>query len=164
MKIIKGIFYFIGFIFQLILILIMLLLICLVGMSVPKKIEYAKYKETGIMRNGNLCISHMSEGEGYSKYDEHYNSDNNVLQEVEDFYAIDGLRLGSSDSCGDVFGKVYKPINSGTSDIYVGYAPRSSASSKYELYHVEVDEDLNITYSVEIIDKERFEQNFPEKN
>ena len=160
MKIIKGIFDFICFIFRIVGVLILILVIILMSISVPNKIEYAKYKRTGIMKNGNLCISHMSEGEGYGKYEEYYISDNNVLQEIDDFYAINGIRLGSCDSYGDVFGKVYKPINSGTSDIYVGYEKRSSAPRKYELYHVEVDEKLNITYNMETIDKETFENIF----
>ncbi|MDE6091787.1 MAG: hypothetical protein K2G14_01665 [Ruminococcus sp.] len=119
------------------------------------KIRYAKYDETGIMKNGNLCISHMCEGGG-SHMEEYYNSDNNVLQEIDDFYTSDGISFSTS---GDIFGKVYKPINSGTSDIYVGYATFGGDPLRYfEVYHVEVDQDLNITYNMETIDKERFEQ------
>lgn len=120
------------------------------------KIRYAKYDETGIMKNGNLCISYMCEGDG-GYFDKYYNSDNNVLQEIDDFYAIDGIRLGITGNKGDVFGKVYKPINSGTSDIYVCYATSGGGSNYFELYHVEVDKDLNITYNMETIDKEIFE-------
>ncbi|MDE6424777.1 MAG: hypothetical protein K2K89_01365 [Ruminococcus sp.] len=120
------------------------------------KIRYAKYDETGIMKNGNLCISHMCRSSGYAE--KYYNSDHNVLQETEDFYALNGIKLGIGNSDGDVFGKVYKPINSGTSDIYVGYSTSGGEPMKYfELYHVEVDKDLNITYNMETIEKETFE-------
>lgn len=156
MKIIKGIFNFICFIFKLILILILILIIFLVIISVPSKIEYARYKETGIMKNGNLCISHMCEGGG-SHMEEYYNSDNNVLQEFDDFYTSDGISFSTS---GDIFGKVYKPINSGTSDIYVGYATFGGDPLRYfEVYHVEVDKNLNITYNMKKISKEQFEEN-----
>lgn len=156
MKIIINIF---KFIFRVTIIFVLMIVILLNSKSVANKMEYSKYKETGIMKNGNLCISHMSEGDGYGRYNEkYYNSDNNVLQETDDFYAINGIRLGSSSSYGDVYGKVYKPINSGTSDIYVCYETHGSPPLQYELYHVEVDENLNITYNMEIIDKERFEQ------
>ncbi|MDE5557532.1 MAG: hypothetical protein K2J32_07535, partial [Ruminococcus sp.] len=140
------------------LILILILVICLVSISVVNKMEYAHYKETGIMKNGNLCISHMGKSPGYKgKY---YNSDNNVLQEVEEFEAWDGIKLGIGNADGDVFGKVYKPINSGTSDIYVGYATDGGSPMTYfELYHVEVDENLNITYNMKKISKEKFEEN-----
>ncbi|MDE7226646.1 MAG: hypothetical protein K2N49_07315, partial [Ruminococcus sp.] len=151
------------FIFRLILILILILVILLVSISVANKIEYAKYDETGIMKNGNLCISHMCEGGG-GYAEKYYNSDNNVLQETEDFYAINGIKLGIGNTNGDVFGKVYKPINSGTSDIYVGYSTFGGDPIKYfELYHVEVDKDFNITYSVKTISKEQFEQQYKEE-
>ncbi|MDE6781839.1 MAG: hypothetical protein K2J40_10325, partial [Ruminococcus sp.] len=111
------------------------------------KMEYEKYDETGIMKNGNLCISHMCEGGG-GNAEKYYNSDNSVLQEVKDFYVLNGIKLGIGNTEGDVFGKVYKPIKSGTSDIYVGYATFGGDPIKYfELYHVEVDKDLNITYN-----------------
>lgn len=159
MKVIKGIFDFICFIFRLILTLVLILVILLISISVVNKIRYAKYDETGIMKNGNLCISHMCEGGG-GHGEKYYNSDNNVLQETEDFYAFNGIKLGIGNTKGDVFGKVYKPINSGTSDIYVGYATFGGDPIKYfELYHVEVDKDLNITYNMETIDKEQFEEN-----
>ncbi|MDE6539753.1 MAG: hypothetical protein K2K66_06140 [Ruminococcus sp.] len=122
------------------------------------KMEYAKYDETGIMKNGNLCISHMCITSGYKE--EYYNSDNSVLQEVESFYVSKGIKLGIGNSVDDLFGKVYKPINSGTSDIYVGYSKEGGQDMIYfELYHVEVDKNLNITYNMEIIDKEQFEEN-----
>ena len=160
MKIIKGIFDFICFIFRIVGVLILILVIILMSISVPSKIEYARYKETGIMKNGNLCISHICGGRG-GYAEKYYNSDNSVLQEVEGFTAMDGIKFGISDSYGDVFGKVYKPINSGTSDIYVGYSMKGGDPIKYfELYHVEVDKDLNITYNMETIDKETFENIF----
>lgn len=77
MKVIKGIF---GFIFFLVTILISISLFFIMSWSV----EYSKYDETGIMKNGNLCISHMCEGAG-GWADEYYNSDNSVLKEDEDF-------------------------------------------------------------------------------
>ena len=157
MRIIKCIFDAICFIFRLILILVLILVILFMSKSIPNKIEYARYKETGIMKNGNLCISHMARSPGYE--DEYYNSDNSVLQETEDFEVGNGIKLGIGNADGDVFGKVYKPINSGTSDIYVGYATEGGSPMTYfELYHVEVDENLNITYNMETIDKETFEQ------
>jgi len=122
---------------------------------IPKSIKYSKYEETGVMKNGNLCISHMCEGAG-GYGDSFYNSDENVLEEAEDFVAERGI---SSGSVGTIFGKVYKPINSGTSDIYVGYSTTGGEPiNHFELYHVEVDKDLNITYNMEIISKEQFEQ------
>lgn len=152
MKVIKNIF---GFIFLLILIPIILFIL----RSALNTIKYNKHDETGIMKNGNLCISHMLDGGGGGCYEEYYNSDNNVLKEVEDFYVTDGIRLGIGNTEGDVFGKVYQPINAGKSDIYVGYSKTGGEDIRYfELYHVEVDKDLNITYNMEIIDKERFEQ------
>lgn len=155
MKVIKGIF---GFIFFLVAALILILLIFII----PWSVEYSKYDETGIMKNGNLCISHMCKGAG-GWADEYYNSDNSVLEEVEDFSMSEPIY--HSCAVGDIFGKVYKPVSPGTSDIYVGYAVYGGESiNEFELYHVKVDEDWNITYSVEIIDKERFEQNVPEKN
>ena len=158
MKIIKSIFDALCFIFRLILTLVLILVILFMSKSIPNKIEYARYKETGIMKNGNLCISHMCEGGGGYK-EKYYNSDNNVLQEIDDFRAIDGIILGINGDAGVVFGKVYKPINSGKSDIYVGYATFGGDPIKYfEVYHVEVDENLNITYNMENIDKETFEQ------
>lgn len=150
MKIIKGIF---GFIFFLVTILISISLFFIMSWSV----EYSKYDETGIMKNGNLCISHVCEGAG-GWADEYYNSDNSVLKEDEDFSI--SKPIYHSSAVGAVFGKVYKPVNCGTSDIYVGYAVYGGEQiNKFEVYHVKVDKDLNITYSVEIIDKERFEQN-----
>lgn len=159
----KGIFYFIRslfdflcFIFRLILKLVLILVILYVSMSVLNKIRYEKYDETGIMKNGNLCISHMCRTSGY--IEKYYNSDNNVLQEVESFYVGKGIKLGIGNSVDDLFGKVYKPINSGKSDIYVVYSTGSSMRY-FELYHVEVDKNLNITYSMETITKEEFEEN-----
>lgn len=148
------------FIFLLILTLVLILVILFVSISAVNKMEYAKYKETGIMKNGNLCISHMCEGGGGygAKY---YNSDNSVLQETKNFDALDGIKLGIGNSAGDVFGKVYKPVNSGKSDIYVGYATHGGDPiNRFELYRVEVDKDLNITYSVETINKEQFEHQY----
>lgn len=157
MKVIKKIF---RFIFLLALTLILIPVILFISISVVNKIIYDKYDETGVMKNGSLCISHMCEGGG-GYADAYYNSDNNVLEEVKDFFVVNGVRLGIGDTEGDVFGKVYKPINSGTSDIYVGYGTFGGESIKYfELYHVEVDKDLNITYSVENISKEQFEQQY----
>ena len=158
----SSIFYFICFvfssIFRIVGTLILILIIFLTSISVLHKMEYARYKETGIMKNGNLCISYMCEGDG-GYFDKYYNSDNNVLQEIDDFYAIDGIRLGITGNKGDVFGKVYKPINSGTSDIYVCYATSGGGSNYFELYYVEVDEKLNITYNMKKISKEQFEEN-----
>ncbi len=153
MKVISSIF---RFIFRLTVALILMLVILIMSIAIPNSIEYAKYDETGVMKNGNLCISHMCEGAG-GWSEKYYNSDDSVLEEVSEF----GIsRSIGGNAVGDVFGKVYKPINSGTSDIYVGYSTRGGEPIKYfELYHVEVDKDLNITYSVETIDKERFEQN-----
>lgn len=116
------------------------------------------YDETCIMKNGNLCISHICESAIYN--DEYYNSDNNVLQEVKRFTEWEGVKLGSSGCTDDAFGIVYKPVNSGTSDIYVGYIPYDTGPLRYfELYHVEVDKDLNISYTMETITKEEFEEN-----
>lgn len=158
MKVIKAIFNFIGFIFKLILVLVLILVILYVSMSVLNKIRYEKYDETGIMKNGNLCISHKCITSGYEE--KYYNSDNNVLQEVESFYVGNGIKLGIGNSVDDLFGKVYKPINSGTSDIYVGYSTSGGEIMKYfEVYHVEVDKVLNITYNMETISKEQFEEN-----
>lgn len=163
MKIIKSICDFIGFIFKLILILILMLVIHLVSISVVNKMEYAHYKETGIMKNGNLCISHMCITSGYQE--KYYNSDNSVLQETEDFYVSNGIKLGIGNWNGDVLGKVYKPINSGTSDIYVEISKYPSVVTKdFELYHVEVDKDLNITYNMKKISKEKFEENTGENS
>lgn len=158
MKTIKDIFHFICFIFRAILILILIFVIYFVIISAVNKMEYAHYKETGIMKNGNLCISHMVRSPGFGgKY---YNSDNSVLQETEDFEVWNGIKLGIGNADGDVFGKVYKPINSGTSDIYVGYATEGGSPMTYfELYHVEVDENLNITYNMKKISREKFEEN-----
>ena len=161
MKIIKAIFYpiwclfhFICFIFKRILIIILILVLLLIRESLATAIIYGLYNETGVMINGNLCISHMCEGAG-SWMEKYYNSDENVLEEVKDF-AVGG---GSSNA-GKVFGKVYKPVNSGTSNIYVGYATFGGDDIRYfELYHVEVDKDLNITYTMETITKEEFEEN-----
>lgn len=156
MKVIKSIFLFV---FLSILTLVLMLVLLIMYITISNSIVYAKYDETGVMKNGNLCISHMCEGGG-GNAEEYYNSNNSVLQEVKEFYVVDGIKLGIGDTTGDVFGKVYKPINSGTSDIYVGYATFGGEPiNHFELYHVEVDKDLNITYSVETIDKERFEQN-----
>lgn len=158
MKAIKDIFHFICFIFRAILILILIFVIYFVIISAVNKMEYAHYKETGIMKNGNLCISHMDRSPGFGgKY---YNSDNSILQETEDFEVWNGIKLGIGNADGDVFGKVYKPINSGTSDIYVGYATEGGSPMTYfELYHVEVDENLNITYNMKKISREKFEEN-----
>ncbi len=157
MKVIKRIF---RFIFRLVAILFLMLIILFISISVINTIRYEAYDETGVMKNGNLCISHMCEGGG-GFGEKYYNSDNNVLKEVKDFYAVNGIRLGIGNTTGDVFGKVYKPVKSGTSDIYVGYATFGGDPIKYfELYHVEVDKDLNITYNMETIDKEQFEQNY----
>lgn len=136
-------------------ILILIIVILLMCIFIPKSIEYSRYEKTGIMKNGNLCISHMCEGGG--GYDEeYYNSDNNVLSEIDDFGV--STTIGGS-GAGTVFGKVYKPINAGKSDIYVGYSKTGGEDIRYfELYHVEVDKDLNITYTMETIDRERFEQ------
>lgn len=154
----RAIFDFIRFIFRLILKLVLILVILFMGISVKYKIRYAKYDETGIMRNGNLCISHMARSPGFG--DKYYNSDDSVLQEVEEFEAWKNIKLGIGNAYGDVFGKVYKPINSGTSDIYVGYATDGGSPMTYfELYHVEVDKNLNITYNMEKISKEQFEEN-----
>ena len=154
----SSIFYFIGFIFKLILKLILILVIFFVIISAVNKMAYVHYKETGIMKNGNLCISHMADSPGYvGKY---YNSDDSVLQETENFDVGNGIKLGIGNAKGDVFGKVYKPINSGTSDIYVGYATAGGSTiSHFEVYHVEVDKNLNITYNMKKISKEQFEEN-----
>lgn len=146
-----------GFIFRLAVILFLMLIILIMCITIPWAVKYAKYDETGVMKNGSLCISHMCEGAG-GYGERYYNSDNSVLEEVKDFAVSNGI---SSGAVGTVFGKVYKPINSGTSDIYVGYATHGGESiNHFELYHVEVDKDLNITYSVETINKEQFEQNY----
>ncbi len=169
MKIIKDIFHFIGFlfssifyficfIFRRISIIVLILVLLLTGKSVVNTIRYEIYDETGVMLNGNLCISHMCETSGYDE--KYYNSDNNVLQEVKRFTEWKGVKLGIGNWTGDAVGIVYKPINSGTSDIYVEISKYPGVVTKdFERYHVEVDKDLNITYSVETIDKERFEQN-----
>lgn len=165
MKVIKGIFDFIRFIFDMIwfilrpiLILVLILIILLECISVFKKIKYTMYKETHITINGNLCISHMCEGGGGNE-EKYYNSDRNVLQKAKGFYLINGIKLGIGNTTGDVFGRVYKPINSGTSDIYVGYSTFGGDPIRYfELYHVEVDKDMNITYNMEIIDEKQFEE------
>lgn len=158
MKVIKAIFELIKAVFKLILILFLILVILLVSIGVKHNIEYEKYNETGIMKNGNICISHICDGPVC--HGEYYNSDNNVLQEVKRFAKSKGIKLGNSGFTGDVFGIVYKPVNSGTSDIYVGYIPDDISPLRYfELYHVEVDKDLNITYSMETITKEEFEEN-----
>lgn len=136
-----------------------MLVILIMSIGIWNSIVYAKYDETGVMKNGNLCISHMCEGGG-GNAEEYYNSNNSVLQEVKGFYVTNGIRLSIGDTKGDVFGRVYKPINSGTSDIYVGYGTFGGESiNHFELYHVEVDKNLNITYSVENISEEQFEQN-----
>lgn len=154
MKVIKKIF---RFIFILALTLVLMLVILIMYITIPWAVKYAKYDETGIMKNGSLCISHMCEGAG-GWTDVYYNSDNSVLEEVKDFGVA--RSIGGS-AVGTVFGKVYKPINSGTSDIYVGYATHGGESiNHFELYHVEVDKNLNITYSLEIINKEQFEQQY----
>ena len=41
-----------------------MLVILLMCIFIPQSIEYSKYKETGVMKNGSLCISHMCEGAG----------------------------------------------------------------------------------------------------
>lgn len=92
--------------------------------------------------------------------EEYYNSNNNVLQEVKRFEEWKGVKLGIGNADGDVLGVVYKPVNSGNSDVYVGYSIYGGESMNYfELYHVEVDKDLNITYTMETITKEQFEEN-----
>ncbi len=145
------------FIIRLAVILVLMLEILFMCITIPCAVKYAKYDETGIMKNGSLCISHMCKGAG-GWGETYYNSDNSVLEEVKDFAVSNGIVSGAA---GTVFGKVYKPINSGTSDIYVGYAAYGGESiNHFELYHVEVDKDLNITYSVENISKEEFEQNY----
>lgn len=116
MKVIKSIFKFIKAVFTLILILFLMLVTLIVSIGVRNNIEYEKYNETGIMKNGNLCISHICESAIY--HDEYYNSDNNVLQEVKRFAKPEGVKLGSSGYTDDAFGIVYKPVNSGTSDIF----------------------------------------------
>lgn len=152
MKIIINIF---KFIFRVTVIFILMIVILLMCIFIPNSIEYSRYEKTGVMKNGNLCISHMCEGGG-GHGEKYYNSDDNVLIEVDDFDC--SKSIGSS-TVGDIFGKVYQPIKAGKSDIYVGYATSGGEDIKYfELYHVEVDNDLNITYNMEIIDKERFEQ------
>lgn len=134
-----------------------MLVILIMCITIPQAVKYAKYDETCIMKNGNLCISHMCEGAG-GWAEKYYNSDDSVLEEVKEFAVSQGFR---SSAAGTAFGKVYKPINSGTSDIYVGYAAYGGeAINRFELYHVDVDKNLNITYSLEIIDKELFEQNY----
>lgn len=154
MKVIRRIF---RFIFLLAVILLLMLVILLMCIFIPQSIEYSKYKETGVMKNGSLCISHMCEGAG-GWSEKYYNSDNSVLEEADEFGVSRGI---GGNAVGDVFGKVYKPINSGTSDIYVGYATHGGESiNHFELYRIEVDKDLNITYSVETINKEQFEQQY----
>lgn len=156
MRVIRKIF---RFIFRLAVILFLVLVILIMCIAIPWAVRYAKYDKTGIMKNGNLCISHMCEGAGGTE-ESYYNSDDSVLEEVEEF----SVGTFSSSAAGTVFGKVYKPISYGTSDIYVGYAVYGGKSiDHFELYHVEVDKELNITYSVEIINKEQFEQNIPKK-
>lgn len=152
---IRKIFRFIRWLAEILFLMLIILIMCI---TIPWAVKYAKYDETGVMKNGSLCISHMCEGAGgYGEM--YYNSDNSVLEEVKDFAVSKGII--NSSAVGDVFGKVYKPINSGTSDIYVGYATHGGEAIKhFELYHVEVDKDLNITYSVETINKEQFEQNY----
>lgn len=152
MKIIINIF---KFIFRVAVIFILMIVILLMCIFIPNSIKYSRYEKTGVMKNGNLCISHMCEGGG-GYGEKYYNSDDNVLIEDKDFHVVRGI---SSGSVGTIFGKVYKPVNSGKSDIYVGYAKTGGEDIKYfELYHVEVDNDLNITYNMKIINKERFEQ------
>lgn len=152
MKIIINIF---KFIFRVAVIFILMIVILLMCIFIPNSIEYSRYEKTGVMKNGNLCISHMCEGGG-GHGEKYYNSDDNVLIEVDDFYCLKSI--GSS-TVGNIFGKVYKPVHSGKSDIYVAYETEPGTSvTYYGLYHVEVDKDLNITYNVETIDKERFEQ------
>lgn len=154
MKVIKKIFRFISI---LALTLIIMLVVLIMYITIPWAVKYEKYDETGIMKNGNLCISHVCEGAG-GYTERYYNSDDSVLEEVKDFGVSRSI---GGNAVGDVFGKVYKPINYGTSDIYVGYATHGGESiNHFELYHVEVDKDLNITYSVEIINKEQFEENY----
>lgn len=154
MKVIRKIF---RFIFLLAVTLVLMLVILIMCIAIPWAVNYAKYDETGVMKNGSLCISHMCEGAG-GWTDIYYNSDNSVLEEVKDFEVPRSI---GGNAVGSVFGKVYKPINSGTSDIYVGYATHGGESiNHFELYHVDVDKDLNITYSVETINKEQFEQQY----
>ncbi|MCM1507309.1 MAG: hypothetical protein NC177_09280 [Ruminococcus flavefaciens] len=158
MKVIKAIFTMIKAVFILILILFLILVILLTGIGIRNTIIYKMYDETCVMKNGNLCISHICDGPVC--HGEYYNSDNNVLQEVKRFAKPKGLKLGSSGFTDDAFGIVYKPVNSGTSDVYVGYVPDDTGPLRYfELYHVEVDKDLNITYTMETISKEEFEEN-----
>lgn len=164
MKVIKAIFYpiwclyhFICFIFKRILIIVLILVLLLIRELLATAVVYSLYNKTEVMINGNLCISHMCEGAG-GWMEKYYNSDNSILEEVKDF-AVGG---GSSNA-GMVFGKVYKPVNSGTSDIYVGYATFGGDPMRYfELYHVEVDKKLNISYTMEKITKEEFEENTTE--
>ncbi|MBD5160128.1 MAG: hypothetical protein HDT23_07815 [Ruminococcus sp.] len=159
MKILEVIGDFLCFIFRIVGILILILVILFMSISAKNTIIYKKYDETGIMKNGNLCISHMASSPGFG--DKYYNSDDSVLQEVEDFHVYEGVKLGIGNADGDVFGKVYEPINSGKSDIYVGYSIWGGEPMNYfEVYHVEVDEKLNITYNMENIDKETFENVF----
>lgn len=153
MKVIKKIF---RFMFRLALILFLMVMILIMCIFIPQSIEYSKYKETGVMKNGSLCISHMCEGAG-GWAEKYYNSNDSILEEADEF--VVSRSIGSA--VGTVFGKVYKPINSGTSDVYVGYATYGGESiNHFELYHVEVDKDLNISYSVETISKEQFEQQY----
>lgn len=152
MKIFIDIF---NIIFRVAVICILIIVILLMCIFIPNSIKYSRYEKTGIMENGNFCISHMCEGGG-GYGEKYYNSNNNVLSEIDDFGV--STTIGGS-GAGTVFGKVYKPINAGKSDIYVGYSKTGGEDIRYfELYHVEVGKDLNITYNMEIIDKERFEQ------
>ena len=132
------------------LICLLIVIIIIVVLALIRSWRYEEYKETGITKDGQLRISystkdHMSGG-GYSR--QFYLSNKKVLKESEDFaYTLDET----------VFGKVYKPINAGSVDIYTAYTTHGGEYLKYEVYHVTVSEELDIRYVTETISEEAFE-------
>ena len=133
------------------LVCLLVVLIFIIVKSLIHSWRYEEYKETGVTKDGQFRISYSTEGNngggGYSKH--FYLTNKKVLKEAEDFsFTLDET----------IFGKVYKPIDAGSVDIYTAYSSHGGESLKYEVYHVTVSEEFEIRYVVEIISKETFEE------
>ena len=132
------------------LICLLVIIILIVIKALIHSWRYDEYKTTGITKEGQLRISYTTEGHngggGYSK--QFYLTNKKVLKETEDFsFTLDET----------IFGKVYKPIDAGSVDIYIAYSSHGGESLKYEVYHVTVSEEFAIRYTFETISEETFE-------
>lgn len=108
------------------------------------------HTETGITRDGHLQIVYgREENGGYVKL---RLSNYDVLEKTED---IDLYGLSPD----GVEGSKYRAVSEGNVDIYAKFKySHNEEYFTYRLYHVTVDSDLKISYTVEDISEERFEE------